>query len=565
MSTGVGPAPTSRRRCLAVVVVSLLVTAPVAARAQVFELQTGGSSLHHGYGGALNVWGDRFEGNVGVGYLDGLRFSMFLKRLLGKDTLRLGNDAIPVRFTTDVFGSAYSILAQGGGIRRATKRSQLYAFIGASANATPAPFVNALRHDRIIGVIQGERQLSPTLRTTTHVLFSTRQTILQGLEWKHANGLELGSTGGVGGNQPYGSASLAWKRDAIDVRASYVGMGDRFRRTGVPTAIQSEADRENVLITLRPATGFSFGVGRQHFRQDSTLPGVADRATLNQVFGSARLAGTNVSAGVFDSRTPGARNLSSYVTASRDLTRWLQTDLYVLQVWSPAPTQSTTPVLRLREFISPQLSLLQVITRAEGRTSVSFGGTFASGLTSLGLDYQVVHTPYRPTQPFVQTMALTVRLPLGSYRVNASSFVAPDGRVNYAGSASRFFYAGDVLAGATKPVEIRFERFIVEGTVVDDSGAPVDGAAIAIGNTTVFSDSRGRFFLRLSSSRVVPVRVAVEEFIADGQYEMVSAPSSAMPKRESDSAPIRVVVRRLPPERVQTASTQPGDRSEPNE
>ncbi len=548
--------PPRRWRCLKAISLAVLIGAPATASAQVFELQTGGSSLHQGYGGALNVWGDRFEGNVGVGYLDGVRFSVFLKRLVGKDTLRLGNDAIPVRFVTDVFGSSHGILAQGAGIRRGTKRSQLYAFVGASANATPAPFVNALRHDQVVGVVQGERQLSPAVRTTTHALFSSRQTILQGIAWTLPNGLELGSTGGVGGNQPYASASLAVKREAIDMRASFVGMGDRFRRTGVPTTIQSEADRENVLITLRPKPGFSLGIGRQHFRQDSTLPGVPDRATLNQVFGSARLLGANMSAGAFDSRTPGTRNLSSYVSVSRDLTRWLQADVYVLQVWSPAPTRSTTPVVRLREFVTPQLSLLQVLTRANDRTSVSFGGAFASGLTSLGLDYQVVHTPYRPTQPFVQTMALTVRLPLGDYRVNASSFVAPDGQVNYAGSASTFFYAGDVLTGATKPVEIRFERFIVEGTVVDDAGAPVEGAAIAIGETTVFTDSRGRFFVRLPSSRAVPVRVALEEFITDGQYETVSAPASATPTRDSQRVPIRVVVRRLPPERVQTLMQQ---------
>jgi hypothetical protein len=534
----------------------VFIGAPPSASAQVFELQTGGSSLHQGYGGALNVWGDRFEGNVGVGYLDGVRFSVFLKRLVGTDTLRLGNDVIPVRFVTDVFGSSHNVLAQGAGIRRGTKRSQLYAFVGASANATPAPFVNALRHDQIVGVVQGVRQLSPAVRTTTHALFSSRQTILQGIEWTLPNGVELGSTVGVGGNQPYASASLALKREAIDVRASYIGMGDRFRRTGVPTTIQNEADRENLLITLRPKPGFSLGIGRQHFRQDSTLPGVPDRATLSQVFGSARLLGANMSAGVFDSRTPGTRNLSSYVSASRELTRWLQADVYVLQIWSPAPTRSTTPVMRLREYITPQLSLLQVLTRANDRTSVSFGGTFATGLTSLGLDYQVVHTPYRPTQPFVQTMALTVRLPLGNYRVNASSFVLPNGRVNYAGSASTFFYAGDVLTGATKPVEIRFERFIVEGTVVDEAGAPVDGAAIAIGNTTVFSDSRGRFFVRLPSSRAASVRVALEEFITDGQYETVSVPASVTPTRDGLRAPIRVVVRRLPPERVQTTLTQ---------
>lgn len=226
----------------------------------------------------------------------------------------------------------------------------------------------------------------------------------------------------------------------------------------------------------------------------------------------------------------------------------------MLQVWAPTTVKSTTPVVRLREFISPRLSLLQVVMHANGRTSVAMGGAFASGLTTLGLDYQVVHTPYRRTQPFVQTMALTVRLPLGNYRVNASSFVAADGRVNYSGSASTFFYAGDALSGASKPVELRFERFIVEGTVVDESGVPVDGAAIAIGGTTVFTDSRGRFFVRGSSSRAVPVRVAFDEFITDGQYELVSAPPTATPKRERDIAPIRVVLRRLSPEQLQDAA-----------
>ena len=351
-------------------------------------------------------------------------------------------------------------------------------------------------------------------------------------------------------------ASVAVKREAIDVRASYVAMGDDFRRTGVPSAIQSEADRDNIVVTLRPTSSFSLGFGRQHFRQDSTLPGVPDRASLNQVFGSAKLAGASISAGIFDSRTPGTRNLSSYVSGSRDLTRWLQTEAYVLHLWSPAPMRSTIPVLRLREFLSPQLSLLQVVTRTSGRTSVSFGGAFASGLTSLGLDYQIVHTPYRPTEPFVQTMAVTVRLPLGNYRVNASSFVSADGRVHYTGSASTFFYAGDAFSGPTKPVEMRFERFIVEGTVVDESGMPIDGAAIDVGGTTAFSDSRGRFFVRLSSKRAIPIRVALDEFIADGQYELVNAPASATPRAERESAPIRVVVRRLPLERVQQSSTQ---------
>jgi hypothetical protein len=535
--------------------VFMIAGAPTPSAAQVFELQGGGSSLYQGYGGALNVWGNGFEGNVGLGYLDGLRFSVFLKQLVGRDTLRLGNDVIPVRLATDVFGSAQSILAQGIGMRRATKRSSVYAFVGASASATPAPFVNALRMDKAIGVVQAERSLSAAVRLTTHALFSSRQTVLQGIRWESPTGLEAAATGGLGGSEPYGAFSAAMKREKIDVRASYVSMGERFRRAGVPSPVQSESDRENVLITVRPADGFSFGVGRQHFRQDSTLPGMADRATLNQVFGAGRVLGANLSAGLFDSRTAGARSVSSYATASRDITRWLQTDVYLLRIWSPAPVRSTTPVVRVREFITPRISLLQVLTRMNGRTSASFGGAFTSGLTSLGVDYQVVHTPYRPTQPFVQTIALNVRLPLGDYRVNASSFVTPDGRVNYTGAASTFFYAGDVLTGA-RPVEIKFERFIVDGTVVDESGTAIDGAAVEIGGSLVFTDSRGRFFVRLSRNREVSVRVVPQEFLASGRYEVVSAPASATPHTERQSAPLRIVVRRVLPGRIESDGPQ---------
>ncbi len=537
-------------------------TVPSSAAAQVFELQGGGSSLYQGYGGALNVWGEGFEGNVGLGYLDGLRFSVFLKQLIGRDTLRIGNDAIPVRFATDVFGRSQSILAQGVGLRRGTKRSFMSAFVGASASATPAPFVNALRMDKAIGVIQAERALSPAVRLTTHALFSSRQTVLQGIRWESSSGLEAGATGGIGGSEPYGAVSAAMKREKLDVRASYVSMGERFRRTGGPSPAQSESDRENVLITVRPAEGFAFGVGRQHFRQDSTLPGLPDRATLNQIFGSARLLGTNLGAGIFDSRTAGAQSVSSYMTASRDVSRWLQTDLYLLRIWSPAPARSTTPVVRLREFITPRVSLLQVITRMNERTSVSFGGAFMSGLTSLGIDYHVVHTPYRPTQPFVQTVALNMRLPLGNYRLNAASFVTADGRVNYTGSASTFFYAGDILSGA-RPVEIKFERFIVEGAVVDESGTPVDGAAIEIGGALVFTDSRGRFFVRRPTSRDVSVRVVLDEFLATGRFEVVSVPASASPRTERQSTPMRIVVRRVLPDRLDSAT--PLDRPSPNE
>jgi hypothetical protein len=130
----------------------------------------------------------------------------------------------------------------------------------------------------------------------------------------------------------------------------------------------------------------------------------------------------------------------------------------------------------------------------------------------------------------------------------------PDGRVNYTGSASTFFYAGDVLTAGSRPVEIKFERYIVQGTVVDESGIAIDGAAVQVGGATVFTDSRGRFFVRLSSNRTAPVRVLFDEFLATGRFEAVSVPETARPVVERESVPVRIIVRRIPPDRVSSGS-----------
>jgi len=142
----------------------------------------------------------------------------------------------------------------------------------------------------------------------------------------------------------------------------------------------------------------------------------------------------------------------------------------------------------------------------------------------------------------------------GYLRVNAASFVMPDGRVNYTGSASTFFYAGDVLGGGGHAVEIKFERYIVEGTIVNEASTPVDGATVEIGGSAVVTDSRGRFFVRMSSRRDVPVRVLLEEFLATGQFELVSAPATATPRLERESTPLRIIVRRVLPGKATPAA-----------
>jgi len=541
----------SRRHLLraAVTLGAALALVGSPARAQVFQLQGGGSSLFEGYGGVVNMWGNGYEASLGVGYLDGLRLGWSARRLLGgRDTLRLGNDALPFVLETDVFGGGSAILAQGASVQRRRGRTTVQAFAGASANPVAAPYFASNTPSRAMAYVRTTYDIRRSLSFIGHAAVTNRQTVLGTLRWSPALGVSTSATAGVGSDRPYGAASIDARTARFDVKGVYAAMSDGFRRASAPMPLQSELERENVLVTWRATQALTLSAGRQHFRQDSAFQGLPQRATLNQVSANARLLGATISTGLFSSQAGGFRNLSSSFSARRDLTARLQAELYLLQVWRPAPSRVTTPVLLLRETVSPRLSLLQVITRERGRTAVSFGGTVTTGLTSLSLDYQVAHSPYLTRNPFVQSIGLNARVQLGNYGLTLGSFVTPDGKVHYSAQGSTFVYRGmgNVAGPLAGNPGGRVDRFVLNGRVVDEAGAPVEGAAVEVGGEVVYTDSRGRFFVRRPVATALALRVVLDDFLVAGTFEVVQAPRAVTPVRDDRAAPVTIVVRRVP-------------------
>lgn len=532
---------------LALGIACVAAVVPRTSQAQVFQLQGGGSSLFEGYGGVLNIWGNGYEGSLGIGYLDGFRFGWSARRLMGRDTLRLGNDALPFHLETDIFGGGSAILAQGASLQRRRGRTLLHAFAGASANAIAAPYFASNTPSRAMGYARAQYDVSRSLSLVGHAVATNKQTLLASLRWSPASGITTGATGGIGSDAPYASASLDARTARLDVKAVYAALGDGFRRASAPMPLQSELERENILITWRATRTLSLSAGRQHFRQDSAFRGLPQRAELNQVSANASVLGTTLSSGLYFSRAGGMRNLSSSLSARRELGSRVQGEFYLLRVLEPEPSRITTPVLLLRESITPRLSLLQVITREQGRTSVNFGGSVTTGLTSVSLDYQVAHSPYLTRNPFVQSIGLNARVQVGSYAITLGSFVTPDGKVHYSAQGSTFFYRG--LSNVASPMAGsgggRVDRYVLSGRVVDEGGAPVEGAALEIGGEVLYTDSRGRFFVRRPVATMLSIRVVLDDFLVPGTFEVVQAPRGAVPTRDERASTVTIVVRRV--------------------
>jgi hypothetical protein len=113
------------------------------------------------------------------------------------------------------------------------------------------------------------------------------------------------------------------------------------------------------------------------------------------------------------------------------------------------------------------------------------------------------------------------------------------------------FVRAAVIAGVmmlpVSPASAQLNSNVIQGVVVDDQGAPVEGAALYVGKQVAYTDSSGRFLVRFSKRGSFPLRLAREDFFTNGVYQVVSAPAQVQAESEDSVTDVRIVVRRVPP------------------
>jgi len=80
--------------------------------------------------------------------------------------------------------------------------------------------------------------------------------------------------------------------------------------------------------------------------------------------------------------------------------------------------------------------------------------------------------------------------------------------------------------------------------VRDDAGNPIEGAAIRVGDTLVFTNSDGEFFLRTRKPRSLPLEVAFTEFLNPAIFRVISAPAAIVAAPDGAGSEAEVVLQR---------------------
>ena len=531
----------------ALLVVLLLITA--GASAQVFRVQGGTSTMLDAQGGSVEFKAPNYDGSFGLGYYNGQVMFGGETRYKYHDYIVLaGDDSVHFDLPTDVFDHSHYFSARGAGIASADKDRSFYAFAGTTSTWLGTGFFNAATSESPVAIVFYQRKLKKNLRFFSRNIASNRQTMLEGLEWSPEKWAHASVTGGIGSNQPYAAAAFDAEKQNLAFKASYVMTGDTFRRVTVISPMSSEVNKGNVQLLYKPNEHISLTTGHENILEPVTVGGPLESASIDQVSTDIHVQRFYFGTGIFTSHASVGSSRGTNFYFGRRIGRRFDVNTNYFNSKSSSGISETILSGTVRESFSGRFSLLQMISRSAGQTTYSFGGDYISNRLMLSVNYQNVYLPFRPTKPFEQAMAVNASFRVsGPFQITAGSNIAPDGHLRYSIGASTYLYRLRGMAmNANSPDSFSISKYVIQGIVTDDQGAPVEGAALHIGRQVAYTDSSGRFMLRLSKRASFPFSLAPDEFMTNGVYQVVSAPSEVHSESEENAADVQVVVRRVP-------------------
>jgi hypothetical protein len=527
------------------------------ASAQVFRIQGGTSTMLNAQGGSLEFKAPKYDGSVNLGYFAGhLRYGAENRYQFQNFTLLTGDETVPFVLPTDVFDASHYFSVRGIGVTHKDSRGNYYAFAGTTSTWLGTGLFTAATSDDPAGMLFYERKINRHFKFFSRNIISRRQTFLQGLEYQPNRSLRASITTGIGSNQKYFAAGFDAETQKLIFRTSYVLTGKSFQRISLASPLSSEVNKGNAQVLYKPLDFVSFTAGHQNLLEPVTLGGAMQQASVNQLSADFHLEKFYFGSGLFSSSSSGLSTLGTNLYVGRRFGRLLEVNENWFQSKSQGAPGSTILSGTIRENFSSRFSLLQLISRTSGQTTFAFGGDFTSNRLMLQADYQNMYLPFRPDHPFQQALALnaSVRV-VGPMQITAASNVDPTGHMRYTFGMSTYIYRmSGMMSGHSETFSIA--KFMVQGVVKDELGNPVEGAALHIGKEVVYTDSTGAFLVRMGKHGPFPLSVAPEEFITNGLYEAVSAPSPVRAEADNAAANVEIVIRRVPPQPMKTLASK---------
>ena len=444
----------------------------VPASAQVLQLSGGRSTLLGGTGGEITAFFPESTLSASAGFANG-------HFVFGaSDTFKLHGLEITAGdrdFGYSFDGAGLGVSTRGLFVQRNTRHTSFAVFLGSTGIGYATPFMVTAKAQHIGAGFFLQRHFdNGLLLSSLAVIDGGKHTAIQGLSYR-SHSLHLAGSAGLLQNQKY---------------------------------FTGEAD-------YQPLRSLSFSATHNDFF-------LTDHLTANSVSAFAALGRITVQASLLDGQYRLLKTTGASAGAS----------LRIGSITVRSNFYESNHRILLVHVVQEHFrrwAVSGIVNQLQGQTSYAFGGGYHGNKISVSLDHSVLFFPVSG-KGFQQTTTVQVSLRIHDTALNFQTNIDPMMHVQYTTYASSYVQ-GPLAGAAMNSYSHRAGgKFVIGGSVVDEHGEPVEGAAIQLqGGAVVYSDSQGKFFARVKHDKPAALVVLVQEFAAPGRWVVTSCPANAAP------------------------------------
>lgn len=584
----------ARLRCLGTATLAaFLLYAPNAA-AQAIQISAGASTLYGAAGGTVLMQTENTQTSVGAG-LQGHRFGAggALQRHTTNGTTTVGLQQMRADVPTDIFAPTHVLVGLGAGFMRtdAARDGELRGFAGFSSVNSGSPLFTTGDVEAPMLFSQWKQAISPDCQLVTTAI-DFRQVLglgSVGCAFGKETRWRVAGTAGGGPEGLYAAASVSLENARAHVQAAYIAAGSRLDRSTTTYAPVPEPTGANLSFDYRLTGSWTVSATHETFflptfsdAADPALSTPREGTSLNQAGFAYQHGHTGFSGDVLASslRVPAvaapipassplpadSSNVSLAASFAHDFgaVRW--TENVVRSTASSTgygPSSETMATSSLAVRLNPHMLGSLSADVSSGHLTLAPGGELLLASASVRVDYELLYVANHPSAPFQQAMVVNAGLRLWhQVGFEVSSAVGPTGIVGYTFRFTTF--GARAPRGGDANLGVHVGNSVLTGSVVDEGGIPISGAALLIDAHHLYTGADGTFSFRERHSSPHLLRVLPEEFLTPGSFIVTSAPGHVSSQPDGEVRPVRIVVsRHSSPPPVTSASARPEDRPAP--
>ncbi len=526
--------------------------------AQVMQLSGFGSSISGTEGASLTHYDDNATSRVSLGAAQGMHLGLSREVTSGPVHLTLGDSHPSLALPSDLDGNDRGVYATGALLQVGSPDRNIAVFAGRSGVNYGNAFFSGVSAEKPMLLSSSTVRTGSVLWHTLLVHGEQHAMIASAQVRLHPRTLLAFSAGKCAG-KPVLRASFQHVAQTWRIDASSTSGHLQLQPQNSFQISQLERIGLNLSASERLRQWLTVDVARHEYATGTTdLPSspapstIGARSTLLEAGATAYLGDFRAGVRLLGSSTGSAHD-HSLVWIGSWRRRLTGAQAMVLR---RVDLQGTTSTLQLdadRDVVR-HLRLRTGMQLGSGAPHADVGGTIDGNWGSLSFSHGETYIPFGTQAGFRRVLTVALRMHVHNADVGLARVSATGIPSVWEGSVNDFESAGDTTSSNGPRLQVSMPKYRLQGTVLDGSN-PVAGAAVAVGNQLLYTDSSGHWMARFDRAHAVRVALQPSEFLTIATYRALTDARIETPLR--DTTPLELkVIRCKAPEHPATQSFQ---------